>query len=85
LSLGYKNVVIAQPSLLLGDRDAIGQTKRFGESLAQRWLGPLSGAIPARYRPISTRDVAAALVTRMLDDERGTVILPSSEMLGASR
>ena len=85
LSLGYKNVVIAQPALLLGDRDALGQPKRTGEALAQRVLRPLSAAIPPRYRPISARDVAAALVTRILADEGGSVIIPSREMLGASQ
>ena len=36
--LGYESVVIAQPSLLIGDRAALGQPTR----------GPRSGHAPAR-------------------------------------
>ena len=38
--LGYESVAIAQPSLLLGDRTALGQPARAGERWAQRLLGP---------------------------------------------
>src|SRR5213079_297737 len=37
--LGYESVVIAQPSLLLGDRTALGQPARRGEIWAARLLG----------------------------------------------
>ena len=37
--LGYKSVVIAQPSLLLGDRAALGQPVRSSEVWAARLLG----------------------------------------------
>jgi uncharacterized protein YbjT (DUF2867 family) len=84
LSLGYKSVVIAQPALLMGDRDALGQPKRTGEALAQRVLGSVSSLIPAKFRPVQARDVAAALIARLLLTERGTVIVPSREMHGAA-
>ena len=41
--LGYETLVIAQPSLLIGER---------GEVLATRVLGPLMSLVPARVRPI---------------------------------
>jgi uncharacterized protein YbjT (DUF2867 family) len=84
LSLGYESVVIAQPSLLLGDREALGQPERAGERWARRLLGPVSGLIPSKFRPVPARDVAAALIARVLVTERGNVILPSREMLGAA-
>jgi uncharacterized protein YbjT (DUF2867 family) len=84
LSLGYESVVIAQPSLLLGDREALGQPERGGERWARRLLGPVSGLIPPKFRPVPARDVAAALIARVLVTERGNVILPSREMLGAA-
>ncbi len=60
-ALGFKHLVIAQPSLLLGDRDALGQARRPGEHWAQRlapWIGP---AVPLRWRPIPASTVAHAL------------------------
>src|SRR4029453_19642239 len=39
--LGYESVVIVQPSLLLGDRAALGQPARSGEVWAARLIGPL--------------------------------------------
>jgi uncharacterized protein YbjT (DUF2867 family) len=84
LALGYESVVLAQPSLLLGDREALGQATRGGERLARRLLGPVSRLIPSKFRPVLARDVAAALMARVLITERGSVILPSREMLGAA-
>jgi uncharacterized protein YbjT (DUF2867 family) len=40
VSLGYASVVIAQPSLLLGDRESLGQASRGGEVGAKRLLSP---------------------------------------------
>lgn len=60
--LGYDSVVIAQPSLLMGDREALGQPSRGGELWARRLFEPVSGLIPAKVRPVRARAVAAALV-----------------------
>lgn len=60
--LGFEQLVIVQPSLLLGDREALGQAHRPGEAIAQRlapWLAPLT---PARWRPVSAELVASALL-----------------------
>lgn len=84
LSLGYESVVIAQPSLLVGDREALGQPARVGERWAQRLLTPVSALIPSSFRPVQARDVAASLVARVLVTERGSVIVPSREMLRAA-
>ena len=80
LALGYESVVIARPSLLLGDREALGQPTRAGEVWASRLLGPVSGLIPSSFRPVSARNVAAALLARVLDGERGTRFIASREM-----
>lgn len=60
--LGFEQLVIVQPSLLLGNREALGQRHRPGEAIAQRlapWLAPLT---PARYRPVAAEQVAAGLL-----------------------
>lgn len=76
-------LVIARPSLLLGDRDALGQPARTGEHVAaflDRVLRPL---IPRRYRGIAAEDVAAALL-HALPGARGRQVLASGDMQGAA-
>jgi uncharacterized protein YbjT (DUF2867 family) len=80
MRLGYASVVIARPSLLLGDRVALGQPARSGEAWAARLLGPLGWAVPKRVRPIPARAVAAALVAATLDGKPGVRILESGAM-----
>jgi uncharacterized protein YbjT (DUF2867 family) len=77
--LPFEGLVIARPSLLVGDREALGQPVRGGERAGQavsRWLGPL---IPRDLRPIEARRVAAALLQHV-PSARGTVVLRSGEM-----
>ena len=78
--IGYESVVIAQPSLLLGDRAALGQPARSGEVWAARLLGPLRWMVPRGMRPIPARAVASALLAAMLDAEPGVRILKSGAM-----
>jgi uncharacterized protein YbjT (DUF2867 family) len=76
--LGYDSVVIAQPSLLMGDREALGQATRRGEVWARRLLGPVSGLVPAGIRPVLASAVAAALL-------RGVVAAPPGVSLIENR
>ena len=78
--LGYESIVIAQPSLLLGDRAALGQAVRGGEALAMRLLGPLAWMTPKAIRPIEADAVASALVAAMLEAKPGIRIMKSGEM-----
>ncbi len=80
--LGYESVVIARPSLLLGDRAALGQPRRAGERWAERLLAPISSLIPATYRPVAAADVAAALLDGVRAAPRGVSILGSASMQG---
>ena len=77
--LGFEGVVIARPSLLVGDREALGQAVRAGEKLGLhvgRWLKPL---IPANFSPITAQEVARALL-RSVPVARGQRVLLSGEM-----
>jgi uncharacterized protein YbjT (DUF2867 family) len=78
--LGYESVVIAQPSLLLGDRVALGQPARSGEVWAARLLGPLGWIVPKGVRPIPARTVASALLAAILDAKPGVRVLRSGVM-----
>jgi uncharacterized protein YbjT (DUF2867 family) len=82
-TLGFDSVVIARPSLLLGDRTRLGQPARGGEVWAARLLTPLMGLVPRGVRPIAAGAVAAALVTGLLGAHSGVRILTSGDMQGA--
>lgn len=78
--LGFKRLVIARPSMLAGDREALEQATRMGERiglLATRWLNPL---IPNNYRSIQASDVAKALVKAVQSGKPGVQVLLSGEM-----
>jgi uncharacterized protein YbjT (DUF2867 family) len=79
--LSFDGLVIARPSLLTGDREALGQPKRPAERMATvvgRLLGRL---IPANYRPVAATEVAGALLARV-PEARGRVVLLSGDMQG---
>ncbi len=78
--LGFAAVVIAQPSLLLGDRDALGQPARSSEIWAARLLVPLGWLMPKAVRPIPARTVASSLLGAILDAKPGIRILKSEAM-----
>ncbi len=79
-ALGFAHLVIAQPSLLLGDRDALGQRPRPGEAWAQRLTPVLAWAVPLRWRPIAAKQVAAALWGCLKSAPRGVSRLRSDEL-----
>jgi uncharacterized protein YbjT (DUF2867 family) len=80
--LPLDGLIIARPSLLVGDREALGQPKRPAERVAKA-VGTLLGLfIPANYRPVAAADVARALLVRVPTARRGGVVLLSGEMQG---
>ncbi len=82
--LGFDSVVFAQPSLLLGDRAALGQPARRGEVWATRLLGPVMGLVPKGVRPIRANAVAQAMVGATLAGVRGVRVLGSADMQDVS-
>lgn len=84
-ALGFDSVLIARPSLLAGDRSALGQPPRTAERLAL-WLStPFAGLIPAGVRPIKADVVARAMIQGMRQPQAGVRIVESGELqeLGA--
>jgi uncharacterized protein YbjT (DUF2867 family) len=79
-SLGFRTVVIAQPSLLVGDRRALGQPARPKEAWALRLLTPIAGLLPKAWRPIPARTVARAMVRAMLEGQPGVRVLNSAAL-----
>ncbi len=79
-ALGYDSVVFARPSLLLGDRESLGQPTRRGEVFAASALGPLLPLLPAGIRPIQASVVAAALVAALEQAAPGMRVLSSADL-----
>jgi uncharacterized protein YbjT (DUF2867 family) len=83
--IGFGSLVIARPSLLLGDRAALGQPERRGELIGQAITRRIGGLIPAAWRPIEGAVVVRALVRALAEDRPGVRIVSSGELqaLGA--
>lgn len=78
--LGFETVVIAQPSLLDGERERLGQPTRPGEQWALRLMRPLKALIPRTWRPIRADDVARALIAAVQAGKPGVQVLSSADM-----
>lgn len=78
--IGVKCLVIARPSLLDGNRHALGQPKRGGEGLGLLLMHGLRPVIPVNYRAILAKDVAHALIQAVKTARPGVVTLMSGEM-----
>lgn len=75
LDLGFPRVVIARPSLLLGDRKEF----RFGEWMSRKMLGPIRQAFPKSIRPVRDMEVARALAAAAFDKTWNGVRILSNE------
>lgn len=78
-TLGFDALVIARPSMLAGDREALGQPIRRGEGIAMTVSTLLRPLIPANYRSIAAADVAGALLARV-PRAQGKQVLLSGDM-----
>jgi uncharacterized protein YbjT (DUF2867 family) len=79
-AVGFETLVIARPSLLLGDRAALGQPERLGELIGQALTRHIGGLIPAAWRPIEAETVARALVRVLGDGRAGVRVVSSAEL-----
>ncbi|HEV8691959.1 MAG TPA: NAD(P)H-binding protein [Ideonella sp.] len=75
----FEGLVIARPSLLVGNREALGQPTRRGEELGYTLGKALGFLIPANYRPIEAAAVARALLSAV-PSAKGKKVLPSGAM-----
>ena len=80
--MGFKSLVIARPSLIDGDREALQQPVRSGESIGLLLMRGLSPLVPANYRAIKASDIAHALIRHVKAGTPGVVTLMSGEMQG---
>ena len=78
--LGFETLVIARPSLLAGDRDALRQPQRVAEKLSLAAFKLFKPLIPNNYRSINASDVAQAMVSTLQMDGAGKHVLLSGDM-----
>lgn len=85
-ALDFEVLVIARPSLLLGDRTALGQPPRLGETLAQAVTPWLTWMTPRRLQPIAAETVARAMLAALAEGRPGLRVVESDELqrLGAA-
>lgn len=79
-AMGFERLVIARPSLLTGERQALGQPARPAEALALALTRPLASWIPLAWRPIAARTVARALLRALAQSEPGVAVLESAQL-----
>ena len=75
----FEGTVIARPSMLVGNREVLGQPIRQGEMLAAALGKAVGFLIPANYKPIEASAVAAALLCAV-PFAKGTTVLLSGSM-----
>lgn len=73
--LPFEGLVIARPSLLVGNREVLGQKKRPGEVLGFAIAKALGFLIPANLKPIQASAVAQALLAAVPNARVRTVLL----------
>lgn len=78
--LNFARLVIVRPSLLVGDRAALGQRERPGERWGLRLTRPVLGLIPRRWRPVAAQQVAKAMVIALAQDGPALHVLESEEL-----
>jgi uncharacterized protein YbjT (DUF2867 family) len=79
-ALGFETLLIARPSLLTGDRSALGQPARPAEALGQMLMVPLGGLLPAAWRPIAGETVARALLHTLRTAPAGVQVLDNARL-----
>lgn len=77
--LPFEGLVIARPSLLVGDREVLGQPKRSGEVIGEKIAQVLGFLIPANYKPILASAVSQALLAAV-PNARARILLLSGAM-----
>lgn len=82
VALKLPHLVIARPSLLLGERATLGQPSRHAERFAQALMPAVGWLIPRKLRPIRAEAVAAALIEALSNPPKGVQVL-ESDALGA--
>ena len=80
IAMDFARLVIARPSIIDGDRAALGQAPRGAEDLALRCMKALGRLIPRTFAPITGQTIAAAMVQTLNTPGAAVEILRSGQM-----
>ena len=80
--LPFEGLVIARPSLLIGNREMVGQPNRRGEQWGFVLGKRLGFLIPSNYKPIEAAAVAKALLSEVLYAKGKKILLSGSMRSG---
>jgi len=75
--IGFNQLIILRPSLLLGER----AEKRFAEGLSGIFMKAFNFLIPDNYKAIKAERVAGSMLKMALKSEENVLIVESGEML----
>ena len=78
--IGFDSLVIARPSLLVGDRARLGQPVRAGERIGLWLTAPFGALIPKSVRPIKADTVAGGMIKALAQARPGVRIVESGEL-----
>ena len=78
--IGFEQLIVARPSLLLGDRNALGQPTRLGEGIARHLTPFVAWAVPRKLRPIQADTVARAMLRATAERRPGARVIESDEL-----
>ncbi len=80
-SLALETLIVARPSLIIGDRDKLNQPTRVGEKIGT-WLSKLlNPLLPMNYKAVEATKIALALVSEV-PRHQGKRVLLSGEIQG---
>jgi uncharacterized protein YbjT (DUF2867 family) len=79
-AMGFQTVVIARPSMLAGNREALAQAPRLGEQIGLKAMKVFSALIPDDYKAIEAAQVAKALVHLVATAPPGITIASSAQL-----
>ena len=80
IEIGFEHLVIIRPSLLDGDRSALGQSSRPGEALGIAMSRALAFAIPKKYRSVPASAVARSMIGTITSSKKLVVIIESDQI-----
>ena len=83
IEIGFEHLVIVRPSLLDGDRSALGQSFRPGEALGIAMSRALAFAVPKKYRSVPASAVAQSMISTIKNSKKLVVIIESDQISAA--
>ena len=80
IEIGFEHLVIVRPSLLDGNRSALGQSARPGEALGIALSRAFAFAIPKKYRCVPASAAARSMISTIKISKKSVVIIESNEI-----